>query len=65
MPTIVPGLLRLLRVALLVILFFSMLSAVIAFGGPGTGPLEKGVLIVVFLGLLAFAVPIHRIGRGR
>lgn len=56
-------LLRLVRVALLVVLFFLLLSIVIAFGGPSTGPSEKGVLVVAFLGLLALAIPVHRIGR--
>jgi hypothetical protein len=63
MSTIAPWLLRLIRVALLVVIFFFLLFTVIALGGPGTGPLEKGVLVVVFLGLLALAVPVHRIGR--
>jgi len=58
-----PRPLRLVRAALLVVLFFSLLSTVVAFGGPNTGPWEKGVLVGVFLGLLALAVPVHRIGR--
>ena len=65
MTAIVPWLLRLVRVALLVVLFFFLLSTVVAFGGSATGPLEKGVVAVVFLGLLALAVPVHRIGRDR
>lgn len=65
MSAIAPWLLRLVRVALLVILFFLLLSTVIAFGGPGTGLLERGVLVVVLVGLLGLAVPVHRIGRGR
>lgn len=62
---IAPWLLRLIRVGLLVILFILLLSTVIAFGGPGTGPLEKSVLVAVFLGLLGLAVSVHRIGRAR
>ena len=58
-------LLRLVRVALLVVLFFLLLSTVVAAGGPTTGPLEKLVLAVVFFGLLALAVPVHRIGHDR
>lgn len=65
MLAIAPWLLRLVRMTLLVILFFFLLSTVIAFGGPGTGVWEKVVLVVVFLGLLGLAVPVHRIGRGR
>lgn len=65
MTAIVPWLLRLVRVVLLVVLFFILLSTVVAFRESATGPLEKGVLVVVFLGLLALAVPVHRIGRDR
>jgi type VI protein secretion system component VasF len=62
---IVPWLLRLVRVALLVVLFFFLLSTVVALGGSATGVLEKGVLVAVFLSLLAAAVLVHRIGRHR
>lgn len=65
MSTIAARLLRLVRVALLVVIFFFLLSTVVAFGGAGSGPWEKGVLVVVFLGLLALAVPVHRVGRHR
>ena len=49
MLAIAPWLLRLVRMTLLVILFFFLLSTVIAFGGPGAGVWEKVVLVVVFL----------------
>jgi hypothetical protein len=65
MHVIAPWLSRLIRVALLVILFFLLLSSVVAIARPETGPLEKGVLAVGFVGLLMLAVPVHRIGRGR
>lgn len=65
MRAIASWLLRLIRIALLVVLFFFLLSTVVAFGGPGTGPWEKGVLAVVFLGLVGLAASVHRIGQGR
>jgi hypothetical protein len=65
MHVIAPWLSRLIRVALLVILFFLLLSSVVAIARPETGPLEKGVLAVGFVGLLMLAVPVHRIGRDR
>lgn len=64
MSAIAPWLVRLVRVALLAVLFFLLLSTVVAFGGPSTGGRgRKGVLVFAFLGLLALAVPVHRIGR--
>ena len=65
MLAIAPWPLRLVRMALLVVLFFFPPSTVIAFGGPGPAVWEKGVRVVVFLGLLGLAVPAHRISRGR
>lgn len=65
MVAIYPWLLKLIRVALLVVLFFFLLSVVVAAGAPATGPLEKAGLVVIFIGLLALAVPVHRIGRSR
>ena len=62
---IVPWLLRLVRIGLLVVLFFLLLSTVIALGGTGTGVFEKGVMVVVFVGLLTLAAPVHRIGQDR
>ena len=63
MTAMAPWLLRLIRVALLVALFF-LLSTVVAIGGPGTGPWEKGALVVVFLALVGLAAPVHRFRRG-
>lgn len=63
MSAIAPRLLRLVRVVLLVVLFAFVLSTVIAIGALGTGPWEKMISAVVFVGLLALAVPVHRIGR--
>ena len=65
MTVLAPRLRRLVRLGLLVVMFIFLLSTVIAFGGPGTGPWERSVLVVVFLGLLGLAVPVHRIGRQR
>ena len=65
MSAIAPWLLHLVRVALLLVLFFLLLSTVVAFGGPGTGALERVALAAVFVGLVALAVPVHRIGRNR
>ena len=64
MTAISPWLLKLMRVAL-VVLFVLLLSVVVAAGGPATGPLEKGGLAVLLIGVLAFAIPVHRIGRSR
>lgn len=56
-------LLRLLRIALLIILFLMALSLVVAIGRPETGPFEKVVLIAAVVGLLGLAMPVHRIGE--
>ena len=56
-------LLFLLRLALLAVLFFLVLSLVIAIGQPGTGPIEKGLLTVGVLALLLLAAPVHAIRR--
>jgi hypothetical protein len=65
MVAVFPWLLKLVRVALLMVLFVLLLSVVIAAGGPATGPFEKAGLAVVFIGVLALAIPVHRIGRSR
>ena len=54
--------LRLVRLALLVVLFFWILGLVIALGRPETGLIEDGVLVAVIGGLFALAVPVRRIG---
>ncbi len=56
--------LRLLRLALLAVLFFWILGLVIAVGRPETGPMEDVVLVAVVAGLFALAVPVRRIGSG-
>ena len=57
--------LRLLRLAILVVISFMTLSLVIAIGGPWTGPAEKVVLAVAVVGLIAAAGPVGRIGSAR
>ena len=54
--------LRLLRVALLVVLVFVVLGFIVAAGRPETGPMEDVVLVAVIVGLFALAVPVRRIG---
>jgi hypothetical protein len=54
--------LRLVRFALLAVLAFLVLSLVVALGSPQTGPIEKAVLALAIVGLLAAGVPVRRIG---
>jgi hypothetical protein len=54
--------LRLVRMALLIVLFLLVLGLIVAAGSPETGPTEKAVLIVGIVGLLAAGIPVHRIG---
>jgi hypothetical protein len=54
--------LRLLRLALLVVLFFWILGLVIAIGRPETGLIEDGVLVGVVAGLFVLAIPVRRLG---
>jgi len=54
--------LRLVRMALLIVLFFLVLGLIVAVGSPETGPIEKPVLMVGIVGLLAASIPVHRIG---
>jgi hypothetical protein len=54
--------LRLVRFALLVVLAFLVLGPVVALASPETGPIEKPVLVVAIVGLLAAGVPVRRIG---
>jgi hypothetical protein len=54
--------LRLVRLALLVVLAFVVLGLVVALARPETGPIEKLVLVLAIVGLLAAAVPVRRIG---
>ena len=54
--------LRLVRFALLAVLVFLVLGLVVALGSPQTGPIEKAVLALAIVGLLAAGVPVRRIG---
>jgi hypothetical protein len=54
--------LRLVRFALLAVLAFVVLGLVVALGSPQTGPIEKAVLALAIVGLLAAGVPVRRIG---
>ena len=54
--------LRLVRVALLVVLCFWALGSIVAAARPETGPIEDAVLIAITGGLFALAVPVRRIG---
>lgn len=53
----------LLRVAILVVMMFVVLSLVIAVGRPETGPVEKVILAGAVVALLAAARLVRRIGR--
>ena len=61
-PSYDPTVLRVVRFALLVVLFFLVVGLVIAAGSSETGPLEKPILAVMAVGLLAASIPVHRIG---
>ena len=54
--------LRLLRIALQVVLFFLLMSVVIGIGAAETGPLEKGAMTVIGLALVWVASRVRRIG---
>lgn len=56
--------LRVVRFALLVVLFFLVLGMVVAAARPETGPVEKPFLGIMALGLLVASIPVHRIGTG-
>ena len=56
---------RLLRFAILVVMFFITVSLIIAVAMPETGAAEKVVLGVAVVGLLFAALPVQRIGSGR
>jgi hypothetical protein len=53
--------LRIVRLALLVVLAFLVLGLVVALASPETGPIEKLVLVLAIVGLLAAGVPVRRI----
>jgi hypothetical protein len=54
--------LRVVRSALLLVLFFLVLGSIIAAASPETGPFEKPFLALMAIGLLAASIPVHRIG---
>ena len=54
--------LRLVRFALLGVLFFWVLGLVIAIGRPETGGAEDVVLLAVVCGLFLLAIPVRRLG---
>ena len=54
--------LRLLRIALQVMLFFLLISVVIGIGAAETGLVEKGALTVIGLTLVWVASRVRRIG---
>ena len=54
---------RLLRIILMVVLFFLVLGVVVAIGRPETGPLEKVVLGVGLAGLFCLAALVQKLGR--
>jgi hypothetical protein len=54
--------LRLVRIAILLVLTFLVLSLVIAVARPETGILEKVVLVAAVVGLIAVTSPARRIG---
>ena len=57
------NMLRLLRLAILIVLVVWILGLVIAVGRPETGPLEDVVLVALVAGSFALAAPVRRIGR--
>lgn len=56
---------RLVKFALLALIFYSLLTLVMLIGSGGTGPWEKAVLGVIAVAVYALAVPVHRIGNKR
>ena len=53
---------RFLRLAMLVLMTFVVLSLVVAIGTPETGPAEKVVLAFAAVGVIVAAGPVRRIG---
>lgn len=54
--------LRLLRIALLLILTLLALGLIVATGSPETGPAEKVILVGAVFAVLAAGAPVRRIG---
>ena len=55
-------LLRVVRMVLLVVMTFLTIGLVVALARPETGPIEKIVLAVLVIGVIAASAPIRRIG---
>jgi hypothetical protein len=55
-------LLRLVRTVLLVVMTFLTIGLVVALGRPETGPIEKAVLAIIVVGVVAASSPVRRIG---
>ena len=54
--------LRLVRIALRVVMFFLILGLLVALAQPETGVMEKVALGLGVIALLSLARPVHRIG---
>ena len=54
--------LRVVRTVLLVVMTFLTIGLVVALGRPETGPIEKAVLTVFVIGLIAASAPVRRVG---
>jgi hypothetical protein len=54
--------LRVVRFAILVVLFFLVVGLVVAAAGPETGAIEKPILAVMAVLVLAASIPVRRIG---
>lgn len=52
---------RLVRLALQLVLFFMLLAAVVAIAAPETGAFEKGALVLLAAGLVWLAPRVRRI----
>jgi len=55
--------LRLLRIALQVVIFFLLIGAVVGIGAAETGPIEKVVLVPIGLALVWLAAQVRGLGR--
>jgi len=57
--------LRFLRLAILVVMTFVVLSLVVAVGTPETGPVEKVVLGAAAVAVIVASGPVRRIGAAQ
>jgi hypothetical protein len=55
--------LRLLRIALQVVIFFLLIGVVMGIGAAETGPIEKVVLVPIGLALVWLAAQVRGLGR--